>query len=210
MQLPEAIRGVLRDAVVRGRAEGLPLCARVDRPLEEVARAQTLETRMIKTPISVECVPYAALSALAGDHANGAAELRSVLAAGKGIEITSAAAYEWVRFEEALRRLPNASLERMSFVHALDVALYFVDPGYELRAQATRAHFVDAGRPLNDVVRAAATEGDIDSALGQFIAHHLRSPSRWRGAGAVSEAPARARSSRCTSFRMPLPRATSS
>lgn len=187
VQLPDGIRRVLEDAVARGRAEGLPLCARVDLPLEEAAQARTLETSMIKTPIRVECVPYAALSALAGDHANSAAELRDVLTGGKAIEITSAAAYEWVRFQEALRRLPNASLERMSFVHALDVALYFVDPGYELRAQATRAHFADAGRPVGDVVRAAATQGDVDNGLGQFMAHHLRSLAL-AGAGSISEA----------------------
>jgi hypothetical protein len=187
MQLPDAIRGVLEDAVARARTEGLPLCARIDRPFEEVAQRRMLETRMIKASISVDCVPYAALSALAGDHANSAAELRGVLVGGKGVEITSAAAYEWVRFEEALQRLPNDSLERMSFVHALDVALYFIDPGYELRAQATHAHFGDAGRPIGDVLRAAATQGDVDNALGQFLAHHLRSLALAR-AGSVSEA----------------------
>jgi hypothetical protein len=187
MQLPDAVRGVLEDAVARARAEGLPLCARLDLPLEQVAQRRILETRMIKASISVECVPYAALAALAADHANSAAELRAVLTTQKGLEITSAAAFEWVRFEEALGRLPNDSLERMSFVHALDVALYFVDPGYELRAQATHAHFADAGQSLADVVRAAVTAGNVDNALGQFIAHHLRSLALAQ-AGSVSEA----------------------
>jgi hypothetical protein len=62
----------------------------------------------------------------------------------------------------------------MSFVHQLDVAFYFIDPGYEVRAQATQAHFVDAGRPIDEVVRAAAG-GDVDNALAQFLAHHIRS-----------------------------------
>jgi hypothetical protein len=94
------------------------------------------------------------------------------------------------RFKEALDRLPNSSLERMSFVHELDVAFYFIDPGYELRAQAKRAHFVDAGRPIGDVVRAAAAVGDVDNSLGQFLAHHLRSlelASRGNAADAILE-----------------------
>ena len=190
MQLPPEIREVLRDAVSRARAEGLPLCARVDLPLEDIAQKRPLETRMIRSEIGVSCVPYSVLPALAGDHANSVAELRTVLATGKGIEITSAVVYEWDRFKEALDRLPNSSLERMSFVHELDVAFYFIDPGYELRAQATRAHFVDAGRPIGDVVRAAATAGDVDNSLGQFLAHHLRSldlAARGNAADAILE-----------------------
>ena len=74
-----------------------------------------------------------------------AAELQRVVTSQKGIEIVSAVAYEWAKFQEAYARLPNSSLERMSFVHALDVDLYFIDPGYELRAQSTHAHFADGG-----------------------------------------------------------------
>jgi hypothetical protein len=74
----------------------------------------------------------------------------------------------------------------MSFVHSLDVAFYFIDPGYELRAQATQAHFADAGRPIDEVVRIAAT-GRVDSSLGQFLAHHLRS-LQLAALGAVSDA----------------------
>jgi hypothetical protein len=174
MELPEPIRDVVRDAVSRARGDGVPLCAPVDVLLEDIAEDRPLVTRMVRSEVRVGCVPYSALPALAGDHASSAAELRTVLTTPKGIEITSAVAYEWRRFKEALERLPAPSLERMSFVHDLDVAFYFIDPGYDARAQATRAHFADAGRSLVDVMRAAAN-GDVGNALAQFVAHHLRS-----------------------------------
>jgi hypothetical protein len=147
----------------------------MDLSIEDFARTTPIATRMIRSQIGVDCVPYAALPALAGDHANGVGELRRVLTTQKGIEIVSAVAYEWLKFEEALGRLPNDSLERMSFVHALDVALYFVDPGYELRAQATHAHFVDGGRSIDEALRVLATTGNVETSLAQFLAHHLRS-----------------------------------
>jgi hypothetical protein len=174
-ELPPEIRGVLRDAVQRATQQGLPLCAAVDVGLEDIARRRTLTTKMVRSEISVDCVPYAALSALAGDHASSTRELRTVLTSNKAIELTSAAAYEWTRFREAIARLPNTSLERMSFVHDLDVAFYFMDPGYELRAQATRAHFADGGTPIEQLARDAASFGALDNSLGQFLAHHVRS-----------------------------------
>ena len=87
MQLPPEIRGVLQDAVSRARSEGLPLCPRMDLSLEDFARKTPIATRMIRSDIGVDCVPYAALPALAGDHANNARELRTVLTTPKGIEI---------------------------------------------------------------------------------------------------------------------------
>jgi hypothetical protein len=173
-QLPAAIRDVIVGAISRARSEGIPLCPRVDVPFEDLAQNKPLETRMIRSEVRVDCVPYSALPALAGDHASSAAELRRVLTTPKAIEITSAVAYEWRRFREAVARLPAPSLERMSFVHELDVAFYFIDPGYDVRAQATRAHFVDADRPLDEVLR-AATHGNVGNALAQFLTHHLRS-----------------------------------
>ena len=173
-ELPPELRAIVRRAVASARSEGMALCDSVDVPFDRVARDIPLTTKMIRVRRSVDCVPYAALPALAGDHADSTRELRAVLTSSKGIEITSAAAYEWGRFQEALDQLPNTSLERMSFVHALDVAFYFVDPGYELRAQATRAHFVDASRRFEDVVRSAGA-ANLDNALEQFLAHHIRS-----------------------------------
>jgi hypothetical protein len=189
MELPEEIRDVVIDEASRARSEGVPLCARADVPLEDIAQDKPLVTRMVRSEVRVDCVPYSALPALAGDHASSAAELRTVLTTPKGVEITSAVAYEWRRFREALGRLPAPSLERMSFVHDLDVAFYFIDPGYDVRAQATRAHFVDAGRPLDDVLRSAAA-GDVGNALAQFLTHHLRSlelASRGKGTDAILE-----------------------
>ncbi len=174
MQLPPGLRDVIGDAVARARGEGLALCPRIDVPLNALLQNRPLQTRMIRAEVLFDCVPYSALPALAGDHASSAAELRTVLTTPKGIEITTAVAYEWTRFTGALEGPPGRSLERMSFVHDLDVAFYFIDPGYELRAQATRAHFVDAGRPLGEVLQAAAA-GDFENSLAQFVAHHLRS-----------------------------------
>jgi hypothetical protein len=174
VQLPKGIRDVVRDAVGAARREGLQLCSSADVRLEDLARRRPLSTKMLRTNISVDCVPYSALPGIAGDHSNGVHELRTVLTTKKAIELTSAVAYEWGRFREALDRLPNTSLERMSFVHDLDVDFYFIDPGYELRAQATRAHFVDAGRPIEEVAR-QVEGGSVDNALGQFIVRHVRS-----------------------------------
>lgn len=173
-QLGEPVREVLKAAVQRARNDHLSLCSPIDVPLDRLAKPVPLETPMIRLATSVDCVPYSTLSALAGDHASSARELRQVLTTQKGIEIVSAVAYEWSRFREAVQRLPNAPIERMSFVHALDVAFYFIDPGYELRAQETHAHFTDAGRSLTELI-AAAEAGQIDDAFGQFLVHHLRS-----------------------------------
>ena len=177
MRLPPEIREVIKDAVARARADGLDVCGRVDVLLEEIAENKPLSTRMLLSEVRVDCVPYEALPALAGDHASSAAELRTVLTTPKGIEITSAVAYEWRRYKEAVERERAPSLERMSFVHELDVAFYFIDPGYELRAQKTHAHFVDAGRPMETLL-AATERGDADDSLSQFLAHHIRSLER--------------------------------
>jgi hypothetical protein len=185
-QLPLEARDVIRAAVIEANREGLKLCDTVDLTLERAVQNRPLKTKMIQLEKSVDCVPYAALSALAGDHSDSAVELRRVLLSDKGIEIVSAAAFEWRRFLHALEQLPNTPVDRMPFVHALDVAFYFIDPGYELRAQATRAHFADAGRPLRDLVRESEA-GKIDNALGQFLAHHVRSLSL-AARGSTSEA----------------------
>src|SRR5271170_7434171 len=111
MELPVEIRDIVKDAVSQARGRGLNLCARVDVPLEDIAQDKPLQTRMIRSEVRVDCVPYSALPALAGDHASSAAELRTVLTTPKGVEITSALAYEWRRFMDALERLPAPSLE---------------------------------------------------------------------------------------------------
>ncbi|HVH45887.1 MAG TPA: hypothetical protein VM925_26215 [Labilithrix sp.] len=174
-QLAPEVRGILQNAVLRARADGLPFCSDVTIGLENVPRTRSLTTRMIVAEKGADCVPYAALPALGGDHADNAAELRRVLLSHKAIEITTAAVHAWLRFLRAVEKLPNTPLERMAFVHELDVDFYFIDPGYELRAQASRAHFVDAGRSLVDVVRRAGASGVVGNAYAQFLLHHLRS-----------------------------------
>jgi hypothetical protein len=119
-------------------------------------------------------VPYAALAGLAGDHASDVAELRAVLASAKGIELVSTVAYEWRRFRESVHR-GQSTLDRMSFVHDLDVALYFLDSEYADRARATRVHFRDLDRSFDVVLRDLAREGRIDDVLARFVFHHMRS-----------------------------------
>lgn len=189
-QLPEGVQRVLRQAVAKTRPDGLSLCPDVKVGLEDVPSSAPMSTPMLRAHAGADCIPYAALPALAGDHADGPAELRQVLVSSKGRELTTAAAYEWRRFLERVRSAPKAPVERMSFVHELDVDFYFVDPGYELRAQRTRSHFVDASRSLETVVRDTGRAGAVDNAVGQFLAHHLRSlelAARGRAAEAILE-----------------------
>lgn len=168
------LRAIIADAVASARREGLNLCQRTDVSLEEVLTDTPLRTPMIRTPASAACVPYIALPGLAGDHASDIDELRTVLTGSKGVELVSTVAYEWRRFRQNARR-GQTSLDRMSFVHDLDVALYFIDSGYVTRARATRVHFRDVGRPFDDVLRDLATEGRIDDQLGRIVFHHMRS-----------------------------------
>lgn len=174
-QLPRDVREVLGTAVDRARAQGLALCSGVTVGLEDLPASEPMRTKMLRAHAGADCVPFTALPALAGDHADGPAELRGVLAASKGRELVTAAAFEWNRFLEKVRQSPKAPVERMSFVHELDVDFYFLDPGYELRAQKSRSHFVDAGRDLTAVVRDIGLAGALDNAIGQFLGHHLRS-----------------------------------
>lgn len=172
--LPPELRAIIAVAVADARKEGLTLCERTELTLEDVLLDVPLSTKMIKTPASVACVPYAALPGLAGDHASDVAELRSVLTTTKGVELVSTVAYEWRRFREDVQRGPS-TLDRMSFVHDLDVALYFLDSEYADRARATRVHFRDLDRSFEVVLRDLAREGRIDDVLARFVFHHMRS-----------------------------------
>ncbi len=173
-ELPPEVRAIIASAVADARKEGLSICERTDLRLEDALLDAPLQTPMINTPKSVACVPYAALSGLAGDHSSDVAELRTVLTSRKGVELVSAVAYEWRRFKESARRGPT-SLDRMSFVHELDVALYFLDPGYVTRARATRVHFRDVGRSFDAMLGDLARDGRIDEVIARFVFHHMRS-----------------------------------
>ncbi len=172
--LAPEIRAVLGSAVADARKDGLTMCERTDQALDDLLIDAPLQTPMIRTPQSVPCVPYSALSGLAADHASDVGELRALLTNRSGITLVSAVAYEWRRFLDSARR-GERSLDRMSFVHELDVALYFLDPGYVSRARATRVHFRDVGRSFETVLRDLATEGRIDEVIARFSFHHLRS-----------------------------------
>lgn len=173
-QAPE-VRAILRGAVARAREGSLPLCADVGFGLDDLSEKTPLRTRDVHAKLGTDCVPFTALPAIAGDHSNGAAELRGVIVGTRGVELVTAAAYEWRRFQDDIARAAKTPIERMSFVHELDVDFYFIDPGYEIRAGKTRAHFVDAGRSLERIVHDSAMGGGLDNAVGQLIAHHLRS-----------------------------------
>ena len=173
-ELPLEVRAVIASAVADAIKDGLSLCEQTDLRLEDALHDTPLHTPMINTPMSVACVPYAALSGLAGDHASDVAELRTVLTTRKGVELVSAVAYEWRRFKASAQRGPT-SLDRMSFVHELDVALYFLDPGYVPRARATRVHFRDVGRSFDAVLGDLARDGRIDEVVARFVFHHMRS-----------------------------------
>ncbi len=172
--LAPELRAIIGDAVAAARGDGLNLCERTDVSLDEVLRGVPLRTAMIQTPASVKCVPYIALPGLAGDHASDVDELRTVLTGTKGVDLVSTVAYEWHRFRQNVLR-GQTSVDRMSYVHDLDVALYFIDSGYVTRARATRVHFRDVGRPFDDVLRDLASQGRIDDQLGRIVFHHMRS-----------------------------------
>jgi hypothetical protein len=172
--LAPELRAVIAEAVAAARAEGLDVCERTDLTLDEVLVDVPLATRMISTPASVPCVPYAAIAGLAGDHASDVDELRTVLTSSKGVELVSTVAYEWRRFRESVER-GRSTVDRMSFVHDLDVALYFLDSEYAERARATRVHFRDLDRSFEGVLRDLAHEGRIDDVVARFVFHHMRS-----------------------------------
>src|SRR5438094_8395858 len=60
MGLPAEIRAVLREAVARAREHGLGLCAEIDVPLDKIGQRKPIVTPMIRSEISVDCVPYSA------------------------------------------------------------------------------------------------------------------------------------------------------
>jgi len=172
--LPRELRPIIEGAIGAARAQGLKICEHSDVTLEEALVRKPIRTTMIKADSSVECVPYAALAGLAGDHASSVDELRKSLAGDAAVEVVSAVAFEWKRFREAFKRDP-AAIDRMAYVHELDVALYFVDTEYVTRARATRSHFHDAGRSLPEILRDLGAAGRIDDVLSRFVFHHLRS-----------------------------------
>jgi hypothetical protein len=185
--VPLPLQREIMAAVVDARNEGLRFCAGVV-PMQNL-RAET------------GCVPYNVLPALAGDHGNDTAELRATLtlpqhrwpfpSATVGDLSQLAAAAEWRAFlrnsppewgrifsGNPTRFSPRTDLEtggvpRSQYPRGLDLQLQMVDHDYAQRAGDSRAHFQD---PLSSVANliTAAVAGDLDNALAQLVAHHVR------------------------------------
>lgn len=181
----------LEKVIEEAREARLLICARGDIALDQIGFARSVVTKRLKSDLQVNCVPFSALPALAADHADNRDELRSILTAPSsgvldpskmplGIEIVTAAALEWKRFQEELVRDP-LHVDRAGFVHALDVFLYFLDDDYVRRARSSHSHFHDAGRPLDELAIAVADGKSKDNVLARFLEHHLRALKLARG-----------------------------
>ncbi|MEO7037183.1 MAG: hypothetical protein ABI548_24735 [Polyangiaceae bacterium] len=150
-----------------------------------------------------DCVPYGALAALAGDHANTAADLRAALSQKLsrftpmpnrtlGALVTDAARSTWVAFladgrPEELRVWskgistiegtsdvgPRSTVAR-DYVRTLDTKLQVIDHNYTSRAAGAKTHFHDATLSTSAILTQASV-GDLDNALAQLVAHHVRS-----------------------------------
>jgi hypothetical protein len=66
------------------------------------------------------------------------------------------------------------SLNPRDYVRQLDAALLVLDPLYTSRARGAKTHFHDASPNLAAILGQAAL-GDVDNALAQLMAHHVRS-----------------------------------
>lgn len=108
------------------------------------------------------------------------------------VSLTEAAQATWVSFLESAPRdlvevwtgvgsrlaaprvSSNHGVNPRDYVRSLDAALFVLDPGYATRAKGAKTHFHDATASLADILDQAVT-GDLDNALAQLVAHHLRS-----------------------------------
>ncbi|XXX78167.1 hypothetical protein WMF30_05295 [Sorangium sp. So ce134] len=167
--LPGPAKGALAEAVREVAGRSL-VCERLDEPFYAT------------TPLRRDaCIPYATLTALAGDHASSVGELWSLVrkdAAGEtGQRLQFGARTQWRDFLGKLRQ-KDAELgisDRSDLVRDLDIYLLGVDGDYVNRAKQNISHFQAAGEPLTRVAADVARRGRVDNALGQFIGHHLRS-----------------------------------
>jgi hypothetical protein len=183
------VLGPIERAIAEARKEHFLVCPQGDLGLENVGVPKPTVTKRLKADLFVECVPFSALPALAGDHAANAHELEAMvywpseplypMEMPLGHEIVTASALEWRRFLTELRSGP-IHVDRAGYVRALDVFLYFLDDDYVKRTVATHGHFHDAGKGIGDVALAAA-KGRRDNVLAQVLVHHLRSLQLARG-----------------------------
>ena len=183
------VLGPIERAIAEARKERFLVCPQGDLGLEKVGVPRPTVTKRLKAELFVDCVPFSALPALAGDHAANAHELEAMVyspsepfdprAMPLGHEIVTVSAIEWRRFLAELRRDP-IHVDRAGYMHALDVFLYFLDDDYVKRTVATHGHFHDAGKGIGEVALAAA-QGRRNNVLAQVLVHHLRSLELARG-----------------------------
>ena len=130
---------------------------------------------MVHSELDAGCVPYAALSALAGDHASSVGRAPHVLTTREG------------RRDHLGRRLrvgplpggPRAPAQRFARAHVVRPLARRRLLLHRPRLRAPRAG--DAGAFRRRGAAASTSRcawpaaGNVDSSLGQFLAHHLRS-----------------------------------
>lgn len=189
---PEFVGDELDGVLLDARALGFKVCAGADMRLDAAP-----------TEPNEACVPYGALAALAADHASDWQELARHLSVPTrrawplpdrplGLLLSEAAAATWRNFQEEapidvlrvwsmdVARLPGAlqapptALGSRDYVRTLDFALFAIDRGYVHRAGNAKTHFHDGTSDVT-AAQARARRGDVDNALGQLLAHHMRS-----------------------------------
>ncbi len=188
---PEFVGDELDGVLLDARALGFKVCAGSDMRLDAAP-----------TEPDTACVPYGALAALAADHASDWQELARHLSVPTdrawpladrplGLLLTEAAAATWRHFQEEapvdVLRVWSMDVTRLSgapqlptpvgsrdYVRTLDFALFAIDRGYVDRAGNAKTHFHDGTSDV-EAAQARARRGDVDNALGQLLAHHMRS-----------------------------------
>jgi hypothetical protein len=76
---------------------------------------------------------------------------------------------------------------RHRFFRSLDVRLEALDADYSNRARGSRAHFQDTSAPIQRLLERAVNAGDLDNALAQTFAHHMRSLKLAYAAGVIAD-----------------------
>lgn len=128
---------------------------------------------------TVDCTPYGALPAMAGDHADDAFELLALLDEDSelGMQMVRSSRELLGRFVADYEDAEPSPERRRTYVQSLDAVLFLVDDRYTDRASKSTAHFQAAGVPMEVLLRDLVTKGRTDNALAQFLGHHLRSLS---------------------------------
>ena len=140
----------------------------------------------------LECTPLSTLPALAGDHARDETDLLELLR-GKSKAPATLANEVSRKLVEYLSSGPSDARTlyydglaqggrdgeadddaRRMFIRKLDVYLDWSDKLYRTRAEGSRSHFQDPSATL-ELLLQQAQRGNLDNALAQALAHHMRS-----------------------------------